>query len=150
MREPDARPCRSTCASSPSPSSPVARLRAALRIRVAGPGVKEGVFYRTDDQNRAYFAVESLMVGEGAILRGVGTRALILVADGAVEIHGILDVSAGHCSITADGSSCPGPGGAATEAGCSAGKRGGSTTGAAGGGGGGGFASAGGAGGAGS
>lgn len=118
-------------------------------IRVAGPGVQDGVFYRSDDQNRALFAVQSLMLGEGAILRGVGTRALILVADGAVEIHGILDVSAGHCSNTTDGAGCPGPGGSAAAAGCSPGKIGGFSTGAAGGGGGGGFASPGGSGGAG-
>jgi hypothetical protein len=118
-------------------------------IRLVGPGVKDGVFYRSDDQNRAFFAVQSLMVSEGAILRGVGTRALILIADGPVEIHGILDVSAGHCSSTIDGLGCAGPGGFAAQAGCSPGKRGGSSTGTAGGGGGGGFASPGGAGGAG-
>jgi hypothetical protein len=118
-------------------------------IRVAGPGVKEGVFYRTDDQNRAFFAVESLTVGDGAILRGIGAHALILVAKGPAEIHGILDVSAGHCSITTDGPGCAGPGGGAATVGCSPGKPGGMSTGATGGGGGGGFASPGGAGGAG-
>lgn len=124
-------------------------------IRVAGPGVKGGIFYRSDDQNRAFFAVQSLMLGEGAILRGVGTRALILVADGPVEIRGILDVSAGHCSITTDGLDCAGPGGgrggsgATAPAGCSPGQLGGSATGSGGGSGGGGFASPGGAGGAG-
>src|SRR3954470_7156753 len=29
-------------------------------IRIAGPGVQDGVFYRSDDQNRAFFAVQSL------------------------------------------------------------------------------------------
>jgi hypothetical protein len=122
-------------------------------IRVVGQGVKDGVFYRSDDQNRAFFAVQSLMLGEGAILRGVGTRALVLVADGPVEIHGILDVSAGHCSITTDGIDCAGPGGggggtgSAAPTGCSPGQLGGSAVGAASGSGGGGFASPGGTGG---
>lgn len=122
-------------------------------IRVAGPGVKDGVFYRSDDQNRAFFAVQSLMLGEGAILRGVGTRALILVAAGPVEIHGILDVSAGHCSSTTDGLDCAGPGGGRgglgtmRAAGCSPGHLGNAQVGIAGGSGGGGFGSPGGAGG---
>jgi hypothetical protein len=80
-------------------------------IRIAGPGVQDGVFYRTDDQNRAFFAVQSVMLGERSILRGVGNRALILVAEGPVEIHGILDASAGHCSVRTDGLDCAGPGG---------------------------------------
>jgi hypothetical protein len=124
-----------------------------LPIRVAGPGVQDGVFYRSDDQNRAFFAVQSVMLGERAILRGVGKRALILVAEGPVEIHGILDVSAGHCSVRADGLDCAGPGGgrgglgAMIAAGCSPGHLGNAQTGIAGGSGGGGFASPGGAGG---
>lgn len=122
-------------------------------IRVAGPGVKNGVFYRSDDQNRAFFAVQSLILGARAILRGVGTRALIFVADGPIEIHGILDVSAGHCSIAADEIDCAGPGGgrggtgSAAPMGCSPGETGDSAVGAAGGSGGGGFGSPGGAGG---
>jgi hypothetical protein len=44
-----------------------------LPIRIAGPGVQDGVFYRSDE-NRAFFAVQSVMLGERAILRGVGKR----------------------------------------------------------------------------
>jgi hypothetical protein len=122
-------------------------------IRIAGPGVQDGVFYRTDDQNRAFFAVQSVMLGERAILRGVGNRALILVADGPVEIHGIIDVSAGHCSVRTNGLDCAGPGGGRgglatmSATGCSPGQRGNAQVGIAGGSGGGGFASPGGAGG---
>lgn len=128
---------------------------ANLPIRVVGQGVKDGVFYRSDDQNRAFFGIQSLVIGEGAILRGIGTRALVLVADGPVEIHGILDVSAGHCAITADGLDCAGPGGgrggsaATAPAGCSPGQPGAAFTAVAGGSGGGGFGSPGGGGGAG-
>jgi len=122
-------------------------------IRVAGTGVKEGVFYRSDNQNRAFFAVQSLAIGENAILRGVGSRALILVAEGPIEIHGLVDVSAGHCSATTDGLACAGPGGgrggdgAGAAGGCSPGSIGTSATGSAGGSGGGAFASPGGQGG---
>jgi hypothetical protein len=123
-------------------------------LRVAGDGVKDGIFYRSDDKNRAFFAVQSLTVGQNAILRGVGGRALILIADGRIEIRGLIDVSAGRCSITATGLACPGPGGgrggenANAALGCSPGQRGGGFTGQASGSGGGGFASPGGSGGA--
>jgi hypothetical protein len=122
-------------------------------IRVAGEGVKDGVFYRADDKNRAFFAVQSLTVEENAILRGIGGRALILVAEGPADIRGMIDVSAGHCSLTVNERSCAGPGGgrgagagAGALGGCSPGRMGASSTGTGGGGGGGGFGSPGGAG----
>jgi len=122
-------------------------------VRFAGPGLRDGIFYRTDDQNRAFFAVQSLTLGENAILRGVGGRALILIADGPIEIHGIIDVSAGHCSPTSDSLACAGPGGGrggdtSAASGCSPGQVGAGVTGSCSGSGGGGYASPGGAGGA--
>ena len=37
-------------------------------IRIAGEGVKEGVYYRSDDNNRGFFAVKSLSVEANATL----------------------------------------------------------------------------------
>ena len=121
-------------------------------LRAAGEGLKNGVFYRTDDHNRAFFAITRIMLGENAILRGVGGRALILISDGPIEIHGIIDVSAGHCSPSSDSVACAGPGGGrggdtSAARGCGPGQVGRAITGSSSGSGGGGYASPGGAGG---
>lgn len=126
---------------------------ASTVIRAAGAGLNHGIYYRTDNQNRAFFAIERLTVEDTATLRGVGGRALVLIAEGPIELHGIIDVSAGHCAAS-DAVSCAGPGGGrggdatTAAAGCSPGQAGTGDTGGAIGGGGGGFASKGGAGGA--
>lgn len=125
----------------------------ATMIRAAGAGLNSGIYYRADNQNRAFFAIERLTVEDTATLRGVGGRALVLIAEGPIELHGIIDVSAGHCAAS-DAVFCAGPGGGrggdtnAAAAGCSPGQAGTGDTGSATGGGGGGFASKGGAGGA--
>jgi hypothetical protein len=46
-------------------------------IRIAGSGVQDGVFYRADDKNRSFFAVQSLSVEDNAVVRGVGGRACV-------------------------------------------------------------------------
>jgi len=93
-------------------------------VRPAGFGVVAGIgFYPLDDAI-AVFAVTSVEIGAGALLRGRGTRGLVLLSAGDVTVSGVLDVSAG-CEN--GDQHCPGPGGtagstsSATSEGCGAG-----------------------------
>lgn len=79
----------------------------AVVVRGAGTGVIDGIGYWNLGGNVAVLAVSSLTVMDGARLFPEGTRALILLSAGDVQIHGVLDASA-WCS---DGTrTCGGPG----------------------------------------
>ncbi len=71
-------------------------------------GVESGIgFYELGSAKVAVLAVASLRIGSGAVLRGVGYNALIVLSAGDVEIRGKIDFSAWCTSL---GWACGGPG----------------------------------------
>jgi hypothetical protein len=135
---------------------------ANIRPATAGGGVHDATgtyFARVGGDPVAVFAVDALTVAAGGVLRGEGTRGLIILSRGDILVRGTIDFSAG--CIDGGANTCGGPGGgegatgAPSAGGCAPGGNG---VGAPGGGaiaeetggGGGGLGAAGGAGGAGS
>ncbi len=80
-------------------------------IRDPGTGLDNGIGYYQEG-NIGIFTMNTLTVADDAQLWGFGERALLLLVQGDVDIHGVIDVSAGVCANGLDvNRACPGPGG---------------------------------------
>ncbi len=77
----------------------------------ANPFAMPGTRFETLEGNLSVLVVDSFVVPPSATLRGTGTRGLIIVARGEIDVQGTLDFSAG-CSLGGPVTPrCPGPGG---------------------------------------
>lgn len=84
-------------------------------ITVAGTGVavpRLGTAFALREPKMAVLVVDDFTLPAGVTLTGTGTRALIVVAEGDIELDGVLDFGPG-CVLGAEGDTkrCAGPGG---------------------------------------
>lgn len=92
----------------------------ATTVRAAGTGydasskIAFSVIAQTDAPSIGVFSFGALRVAAGTVIRARGTNAVAFVAQGAIAIDGLVDVTGGAeaCSLTlADLAQCAGPGG---------------------------------------
>lgn len=84
-------------------------------ITVAGTGVavpRPGTAFTLHEPKMAVLVVDGFTLPAGVTLTGTGSRALIVVAEGDIELDGVLDFGPG-CVLGAEGDTtrCAGPGG---------------------------------------
>jgi hypothetical protein len=84
-------------------------------LRIAGTGVEVprlGTAFALLEPKMAVLVVDDFTLPAGVTLSGTGTRALIVVAEGDIELDGVLDFGPG-CVLGAEGDTqrCAGPGG---------------------------------------
>ncbi len=79
---------------------------ADVEIRPAVVGLASGIYFERDDtdcRGLGIFAMGSLTVMSGGAIKGMGTRALVLLVQGTAELMGVVSVSANGTVIAAGG-----------------------------------------------
>lgn len=80
-------------------------------VRQRGEGIVDGIGFFELDQGTSLLAVDSMAVYRGALVRALGTRAIIILSAGNVYVEGMFDASAFRCDGSDQPAHCGGPGG---------------------------------------